>query len=80
MANVLRRVNYTYLCMFCFAVSLWGVIMLVVLGISCKLRAVALYEDIHIEDGKQNASHTLHPNQFSQIKEHVDEGYDNAAW
>lgn len=74
---IARKVNFTYLCMFCFAISLWGVIMLVVLGISCKLRAVALFEDVHIEDGKQeNAPQDV----FSLRKDHVDEGYDNAAW
>ena len=72
-----RKVNYTYLCMFCFAISLWGVVMLVVLGISCMLRAVALFEDVHIKGGRQNSSHT---DEFSLKKENVDEGYDNAAW
>ena len=70
-----KKLSNLYLCMFCFAVSLWGVIMLIVLGISCKLRAVALFEDVHIEDGPQNNS-----TEFSLKKENVDDGYNNAAW
>ena len=73
--GLLRKLSNLYLCMFCFAVSLWGVIMLIVLGISCKLRAVALFEDVHIEDGPQNNS-----TEFSLKKENVDDGYNNAAW
>lgn len=75
--GALRKLNYMYLCMFCFAISLWGVIMLVVLGISCMLRAVALFEDVNIKSGGQgNATAT----EFSLKKSNVDEGYDNAAW
>jgi len=65
--------------MFCFAVSLWGVIMLIVLGISCKLRAVALFEDVNIEEGRQIINGTP-STEYSLKRENVDEGYDNAAW
>ena len=50
--------------------------MLLVLGISCKVRAVALFEDVNIEDGGQED----YPHQYTLKRENVDKGYDNAAW
>ena len=49
--------------------------MLLVLGISCKVRAVALFEDVNIEEEEQ-------PNYqgYTLRRENVDKGYDNAAW
>ena len=49
--------------------------MLLVLGISCKVRAVALFEDVNIQEGRQEnyTGYTLQP-------DNVDEGYNNAAW
>lgn len=68
--------------MFCFGISLWGVVMLLLLGISCKVQAVALFEDVSIKDGEQN--HTCPgPNgkpAFSLKEDHVTDAYNNAAW
>lgn len=49
--------------------------MLLVLGISCKVRAVALFEDVYIEEGSQ-----ANYSGYTLTQENVDEGYDNAAW
>jgi len=56
--------------------------MLLILGISCKMRAVALFEDINIDDGIQN--HTCRDpdgsKSFTYIEDNVTDGYNNAAW
>ena len=56
--------------------------MLLLLGISCKVQAVALFEDVSIKDGEQN--HTCPgPNgkpAFSLKEDHVTDAYNNAAW
>lgn len=65
------------LSIFCLPISLWGVIMLLVLGICCKLRAVALFEDVHIKEGGPNGTD---PDVVLFEKDNVDDGYNNAAW
>ena len=83
--NIVAKLGNLYLCMFCFAVSVWGVIMLLVLGISCKLRAVALFEDVNIKEGGQDLTNFTEytrgdDNAFSLRKDNVDDAYNNAAW
>ena len=53
--------------------------MLLVLGISCKVRAVALFEDINIEEESQANNHTIYTG-YTLRPENVDKGYNNAAW
>ena len=56
--------------------------MLLILGISCKLQAVALFEDIHYDEEPQD-SNCPGPNNkpaLSLRQENVEEGYNNAAW
>ena len=84
---IISKLGNLYLCMFCFAVSVWGVIMLLLLGISCRLRAVALFEDVNIKNGTQNVAGfpdyvrgDTNPPPFSLIQDHVDDAYNNAAW
>ena len=83
--NIIAKLGNLYLCMFCFAVSLWGVIMLLVLGISCKFRAVALFEDVNIDEERQNLTNFPEYTRgdgkaFSLRKDNVDDAYNNAAW
>ena len=76
--------NNLYGSMFCFAISLWGVVMLLILGISCKIQAVALFEDVNIDEESDNNTFCPGPGPngkaFSLLESNVKDGYDNAAW
>ena len=54
--------------------------MLLILGISCKLQAVALFEDIHYDKEPQQNHNCTNQNAFSLRGKNVEEGYNNAAW
>ncbi|XP_065909676.1 uncharacterized protein [Dysidea avara] len=82
----LKTVIILYGSMLHFVISLWGVVILLILEIICKIQAVALFEDIHIDKKAQINVNVACPGPgpngraFSLREDNVTDGYDNAAW